>query len=234
MTDLEAACLLKELSDYNMSGRMSTPQGKGPDSIFQCAFDHAVRALEERAGRPDAKYARNPNGSYSLAEPETRDCPAAAAASACELVLDPDLPRSPGYGSRMAMCMLAIPDWRAYAALCRHWSAGTVLPRPGRPDDLPVASAYRPPEGAAAAGMEETALDFLREPSRVRFVLDAETDLDGTFDEDAVAKLAAIQIHVLDDIAYVADRDPRLESLPKDLADRVMSVRHAIDRARGS
>lgn len=66
MSDMDAACLLKELSDYNMQGRMQTPQMSTYDTFFHCAFEHAIRALEERAGRENASYIKHPNGSYSV------------------------------------------------------------------------------------------------------------------------------------------------------------------------
>ena len=68
MTDLDAACLMKELADYNDAGRMSTPAmpGSKTDPVFQGAIDHAVRALERRAGAASVKYEKNENGSYSV------------------------------------------------------------------------------------------------------------------------------------------------------------------------
>lgn len=66
MSDMDAACLLKELSAYNLAGQMLTPQMTSFDTFFQCAFDHAIRALEERADRTNVQYTRNPNGSYSV------------------------------------------------------------------------------------------------------------------------------------------------------------------------
>ncbi len=67
MTDLDAAAYLKELSDYNSSGCMITPAcPEGNSTFFQCSFDHAIRALEERAGvRAAVYYARNANGTYT-------------------------------------------------------------------------------------------------------------------------------------------------------------------------
>lgn len=66
MTDMDAACLVKELAEYDKAGLLRTPQGPGPDTIFQCALGHAIRALEERAGMTGAEYVRNPNGSWSV------------------------------------------------------------------------------------------------------------------------------------------------------------------------
>lgn len=66
MTDLEAAACLKELQDYNLRGLLKTPQNEDMDSFWDCAFNHAIRALEERAdceGR--VTYRKNPNGSYT-------------------------------------------------------------------------------------------------------------------------------------------------------------------------
>ena len=78
MTDLDAACLMKELADYNNSGRMSTPAmpGSEADIVFQGAIDHAIRALEHRAGAASVTYQKNGNGSYSVVswdpEPEEK------------------------------------------------------------------------------------------------------------------------------------------------------------------
>jgi len=66
MSDLDAAAYLRELSDYNSSGCMSTPAcPEGKDTFFQCAFDHAIRALEERAGVKNVRYVKNLNGTYT-------------------------------------------------------------------------------------------------------------------------------------------------------------------------
>lgn len=65
MTDIDAACYLKELMDYNAAGRMLTPQMSRFDPIFQGAMDRAVRALERKAGAKNQQYVKNPNGSYS-------------------------------------------------------------------------------------------------------------------------------------------------------------------------
>lgn len=67
MTDMDAACLIQELKEYNRAGQMRTPQMDGPDTIFGCALDHAVRALVERAGMklPNVRFDKNPNGSFS-------------------------------------------------------------------------------------------------------------------------------------------------------------------------
>ena len=78
MTDMDAACLLKELADYNAASAMATPQSGGFDTIFQCALDHAVRALEERAGAAGTAYVKNPNGSYmALPKGGRLPCPTA-------------------------------------------------------------------------------------------------------------------------------------------------------------
>lgn len=53
MTDLDAAQYLRELKDYNRDGKLATPQNTGFDAFWDCAFDHAIRALEEKyAGKP--------------------------------------------------------------------------------------------------------------------------------------------------------------------------------------
>lgn len=66
MTDLDAACLLKELSGYNQAGEMKTPQMQEYDTIFQCAMEHAVHALEERSGMESVQYEQNRNRSFSV------------------------------------------------------------------------------------------------------------------------------------------------------------------------
>lgn len=67
MTDMEAACLLRELRQYNLENKLTTPQNTSMDSIWDCAFDHAIRALLRKAGYQEDwdGFARNPNGSYS-------------------------------------------------------------------------------------------------------------------------------------------------------------------------
>ena len=68
MSDMDAACLIRELQEYNRAGRMKTPQMDGCDTIFGRALDHALRALLERAGEKmeDVRFSRNPNGSFSV------------------------------------------------------------------------------------------------------------------------------------------------------------------------
>ena len=51
MSDMDAACLIRELQEYNRAGRMKTPQMDGCDTIFGCALDHALRALWSGQGR---------------------------------------------------------------------------------------------------------------------------------------------------------------------------------------
>ncbi|MCM1295889.1 MAG: hypothetical protein NC311_10135 [Muribaculaceae bacterium] len=75
MTDLDAACLLKEPSGRNAQGLMRTPQMQSFDTVFQCAFGHAIRALEERAGAKDPAYAKSPNGSYSINHDDRKETP---------------------------------------------------------------------------------------------------------------------------------------------------------------
>lgn len=52
MSDLEAIEYIKELMEYNRGGELVTPKNKelGYDTFYQCAFQHAIRALEERSG----------------------------------------------------------------------------------------------------------------------------------------------------------------------------------------
>lgn len=77
MTDMDAACLLRELRQYNLEGKLSTPQNASTDTTWDCAFDHAIRALLRKAGYQADwdKFKRNPNGSYSV---ETEPAPAPA------------------------------------------------------------------------------------------------------------------------------------------------------------
>lgn len=55
MTDLEAIEYLKELMEYNRDGLLSTPKNKelDYDTFYQCAFQHAIRALQERPNNWD-------------------------------------------------------------------------------------------------------------------------------------------------------------------------------------
>lgn len=50
MTDLDAIEYIEELKEFNSNGEMITPKNKnlGFDTFYQCAFDHAIRALKER------------------------------------------------------------------------------------------------------------------------------------------------------------------------------------------
>lgn len=66
MSDLDAAAYLRHLQQYNREGLLQTPQNHVHDSVWDCAFLHAIQALEERAsvsGR--VYYKQNPNGSFS-------------------------------------------------------------------------------------------------------------------------------------------------------------------------
>ena len=67
MTDLDSACLLRELVEYNRNGLMLTPQMTEFDTIFDCSLKHTIRALEERAGygEGEVEYVRNESGSYT-------------------------------------------------------------------------------------------------------------------------------------------------------------------------
>lgn len=49
MTDLDAIEYIEELKEFNSNGEMITPKNKnlGFDTFYQCAFDHAIRALKE-------------------------------------------------------------------------------------------------------------------------------------------------------------------------------------------
>lgn len=53
MTDMDAVEYLEELKQFNENGEIVTPKNKGLgfDTFYQCAFDHAIRALKERAGQ---------------------------------------------------------------------------------------------------------------------------------------------------------------------------------------
>lgn len=68
MTDFDAACYLRELQELNRHSMLQTPQNQNFDTIWDCAFDHAIRALLERQGlsADSCSFTRNPNGSYSL------------------------------------------------------------------------------------------------------------------------------------------------------------------------
>lgn len=48
MTDQDAIEYLVELQQYNKQGMMFTPQNDGPDTFWDCAFEHAIRALEHK------------------------------------------------------------------------------------------------------------------------------------------------------------------------------------------
>ncbi len=48
MTDKEAIEYIEELMEYNRNGLLLTPQNNGFDTFYQCSFEHAVRALENK------------------------------------------------------------------------------------------------------------------------------------------------------------------------------------------
>lgn len=53
MTDLDAAQYILDLKRYNQADKLVTPQNDKFDTFWDCAFDHAIRALEEKyAGKP--------------------------------------------------------------------------------------------------------------------------------------------------------------------------------------
>lgn len=49
MTDNDAIEYLMELKEFNVQGKMVTPKNEnlGYDTFYECAFDHAIRALRE-------------------------------------------------------------------------------------------------------------------------------------------------------------------------------------------
>lgn len=48
MTDHDAMEYLEELRRYNQQGLLLTPQNTKFDTFWDCTFQHAIRALEER------------------------------------------------------------------------------------------------------------------------------------------------------------------------------------------
>ena len=46
MTDMDAIEYLEELMKFNRADQMTTPQNKKFDTFYQCAFEHAIRALK--------------------------------------------------------------------------------------------------------------------------------------------------------------------------------------------
>lgn len=49
MTDLDAIEYIEELMEFNRNDEMLTPKNiNGFDTFYQCALDHAIRALRER------------------------------------------------------------------------------------------------------------------------------------------------------------------------------------------
>lgn len=65
MTDLDAACYLKELQAYNKKGVLTTPKNTYTDTFWDCALDHAIRALLEKSGVSEdcVTFSTTPNGS---------------------------------------------------------------------------------------------------------------------------------------------------------------------------
>lgn len=60
MTDLDAIEYLEDLKKYNRSDKLITPQNKSFDTFFQCAFDHAIRALKERIQAKEEQSKEDP------------------------------------------------------------------------------------------------------------------------------------------------------------------------------
>lgn len=56
MTDSDAIAYIKELMEFNRNEEMITPKNKelGFDIFYQGAFDHAIRALNERISKIDS------------------------------------------------------------------------------------------------------------------------------------------------------------------------------------
>ena len=50
MRDRDAVEYIEELMEFNRQGKLITPNNEklGFDTFYQCAFEHAVRALKER------------------------------------------------------------------------------------------------------------------------------------------------------------------------------------------
>lgn len=68
MTDIDAIGYLQELKEYNQNGVLHTPQNQCHDTIWDCAIEHAIRALRERACVPEEalSFSRNQNGSITV------------------------------------------------------------------------------------------------------------------------------------------------------------------------
>lgn len=68
MTDIDAIGYLQELKEYNRNNMLRTPQNQCHDTIWDCAIDHAIRALRERAGIPEnaLSFERNQNRSVDV------------------------------------------------------------------------------------------------------------------------------------------------------------------------
>lgn len=48
MSDKDAIEYLEELVSYNRNGLLLTPQNKGFDAFWDCAFAHAISALKDK------------------------------------------------------------------------------------------------------------------------------------------------------------------------------------------
>ena len=61
MRDIDAVEYLEELKDFNAKGKLITPKNEtlGYDTFYQCAFDHAIRALKERIDKNDKKVEKS-------------------------------------------------------------------------------------------------------------------------------------------------------------------------------
>lgn len=56
MTDMDAIGFLKQLKEFNNEDNLVTPQNKHHSDAYECAFDHAIRALEERINRTGLEH----------------------------------------------------------------------------------------------------------------------------------------------------------------------------------
>lgn len=103
---------------------------------------------------------------------------------------------------RLLDCVMAIPAYETYACLYREYSgAWPERTRPGRDDDRTGR------DGQSAATHVRAAMEFLKEPSRIRYVRSGLSDLVPHFDPDVLEYLKSRQIHVIADLDNYSDAD---------------------------
>lgn len=98
---------------------------------------------------------------------------------------------------RLEKCISAIPDPVVYKYVIMEYAGSeiSVWPRAGQPGDMHPTRPNRPRQE-----LLQTAVDFIRRPARLRYILTGETLLDGAFPPRVVQLLNNHNIYIPDDV----------------------------------